>query len=301
MGTPGYMAPEQLEGGVLDERTDIYALGLVLYELFTGRRAFEAGSAAEMLQMQRDTTPSSLSSHVPGMDPATERAILRCLEPDPARRPASAKAVAAALPGGDPLAAALAAGETPSPEMVAAAGDTGALRPAVAWAALSATLIIAGVLVGFLGRYQITGFSPLPKEPAVLVAEAKALLAEAGHTHPPTDSAWGFSENVEYVQHLEKVDDPKRWERLGEGPDSGILFWYRQSPWPLETVDPGQGRKSPTDPPTDRPGMSIVWLTPPDAWFDSRSCHPSWRLKMEPMRRSTGGRFWTLPGTAAPH
>ena len=50
--------------------------------------------------------------------------ILRCLDADPARRPASAIAVASALPGGDPLAAALAAGETPSPEMVAAAAET---------------------------------------------------------------------------------------------------------------------------------------------------------------------------------
>lgn len=260
VGTPGYMAPEQLEGGELDERTDIYALGLVLYELFTGRRAFEAGSSAEMLQMQKETTPSSLSSHVAGMDPATERAILRCLEPDPSRRPASAKAVAAALPGGDPLAAAIAAGETPSPEMVAAAGDTGALRPAVAWAALAATAVIAAVLVGFLGRHQITGFSPLPKEPAVLVAEATALLAEAGQTDAPTDSAWGFSQNSDFLDSLEKVEDLDRWQRLGTGPDSGILFWYRQSPWPLEPVNPTASRKSPTDPPTDRPGMSIVWL-----------------------------------------
>ena len=52
---------------------------------------------------------------------------MRCLHPDPRQRPASALAVAAALPGGDPLAAALAAGETPSPELVAAAGETDGL------------------------------------------------------------------------------------------------------------------------------------------------------------------------------
>jgi hypothetical protein len=262
VGTPAYMAPEQLEGGELDERTDIYSLGLVLYELFTGHRAFEAESSAEMLRKQRETTPSSLSSYVAAMDPTTERAILRCLEPDPARRPPSAAAVAAALPGGDPLAAAIAAGETPSPEMVAAAGETGALRPAVAWSALAATAIGAAILAGFLGRNQITGFSPLPKEPAVLVAEAKALLAEAGQTDAPTDSAWGFTENSAYLDSLEDIDDPARWERLGTGPDSGILFWYRQSPWPLARVNFSSSRKSSADPPTDRPGMSIVWLDP---------------------------------------
>ncbi len=58
-----------------------------------------------------------------------ERIVLRCLQPDPRQRPASAMAIAAALPGGDPLAAALAAGETPSPELVAAAGETEGMKP----------------------------------------------------------------------------------------------------------------------------------------------------------------------------
>ena len=74
------------------------------------------------------------------LDPAIDRAIMRCLERDPAERPASALGVAAALPGGDPLAAALAAGETPSPEMVAASGSTSALRPVPAVAALAVAL-----------------------------------------------------------------------------------------------------------------------------------------------------------------
>ena len=78
---------------------------------------------------------SRATSTVRDLDPAIERVIVRCLEPEPARRPPSAMAVSAALPGGDPLAAALAAGETPSPEMVAAAGRTDAvpLAQAAAW------------------------------------------------------------------------------------------------------------------------------------------------------------------------
>src|SRR6187397_3101699 len=127
-GTPQYMAPEQVAGQALSERTDIYALGLVLYELFTGKRAFDAKDLNELARLQ-SSTPTSPSAHVTGLNPAIERAILRCVDPDPAKRPSSAASLAAALPGGDPLAMAMAAGETPSPEMVARAGGGGALRP----------------------------------------------------------------------------------------------------------------------------------------------------------------------------
>ena len=124
-GTPGYMAPEQLEGREVTTRTDVYALGLVLYEMFTGKRALTVDGAAPGGRAQNGAPPASPSTHIPDLDPAIERVILRCLERDPARRPPSAIAVAAALPGGNPLAAAMAAGETPSPDMVAAAGEAG--------------------------------------------------------------------------------------------------------------------------------------------------------------------------------
>ena len=85
----------------------------------------------EMAKLRSEKPPSHPSTLVKRLNPAVERVILRCLEPVPADRPASAMAVAAALPGGDPLAAALAAGETPSPQMVAAAGETAGLSPRV--------------------------------------------------------------------------------------------------------------------------------------------------------------------------
>ena len=122
-GTPGYMAPEQIAGKNVSTRSDIYALGLVLYELFTGKQAFSGDTAMEITRKQTTTLPTSPSSHVSNLDPAIESVILRCLEKEPKKRPESALAVAAALPGGDPLAAAVAAGETPSPELVAAAGE----------------------------------------------------------------------------------------------------------------------------------------------------------------------------------
>ncbi len=91
-GTPAYMAPEQHAGRQVSIQSDLYALGLVLYELFTGRRPFESAPATH-----REAQPAAPSSIVAGLDPAVEQIILRCLEKAPGDRPASAEAVAAAL------------------------------------------------------------------------------------------------------------------------------------------------------------------------------------------------------------
>src|ERR1035441_9529527 len=115
-----YMAPEQLKGTGVTARSDLYALGLVLYELFTGKRPYDAKSVQQLIDLQEAAHLTSMISVAADIDPVVEKVIRRCLDPDPAKRPANALSVAAALPGGDPLAMALAAGETPSPEMVAA-------------------------------------------------------------------------------------------------------------------------------------------------------------------------------------
>src|SRR6185437_10342671 len=151
-GTPAYMAPEQLAGKEVTERSDIYSLGLVLYEIFTGKRAFSAESLGELLQSRTSATVSRPSSFVKDIDPLVERVILRCLEGDPANRPASALAVAAALPGGDPLAAALAAGETPSPQMVAAAGQIEGMKPKAALFCIAGCVLALIVSLALMGR-----------------------------------------------------------------------------------------------------------------------------------------------------
>ena len=253
-GTPAYMAPEQLAGKEVTVRSDIYALGLVLYELFTGKQAFEAATPAELARLQRDSTPTSPASHVEGFDPAVERIIQRCLEVEPLDRPASALAVAAALPGGDPLAAALAAGETPSPEMVADAGATGALRPAIA------TLCLALILVGLAGRVFLAEGASLPGQvslelpPEALSVEARKIIDLAGYDEPPVDTAYGFEYDQDYLEHVREQPAQDRWKDLALVRPTPIYFWYRQSPRHLTTRN-YESRVRPDDPPAAVSGM----------------------------------------------
>ncbi|MEZ5285857.1 MAG: hypothetical protein R2712_13830 [Vicinamibacterales bacterium] len=93
-----------------------------MHEMFTGERPFSGSSVADWTHAHTSTPPVPPSTRLPELEGGVERVILRCLEKDPEARPRSASQVALALPGGDPLAAAVAAGETPPPEMVAAAG-----------------------------------------------------------------------------------------------------------------------------------------------------------------------------------
>src|SRR5439155_1162933 len=111
VGTPAYLAPEcLLDGRAPTVRSDLYSLGLVLYEVFTGRPTFEATTLREMIRLRREAKPVSPARHQRDIDPVIERLILGCLEKDPERRPRSALSVAASLPGGDPLTAAIARG-----------------------------------------------------------------------------------------------------------------------------------------------------------------------------------------------
>src|SRR5262245_24079161 len=227
-GTPAYMAPEQLAGAEVTPRSDIYSLGLVLYELFTGRRALEGQTIAELIAKREQAGITQPSAVVTSLDPAIDRTIMRCLQPDPARRPTSALAVAASLPGGDPLAAALAAGETPSPEMVAAAGTTSALRPMPALAGLVTTLGLLAVFATLSDRVQLTNRIPMPKPPVILAERAKEILTAIGHA-PGSDSAYGFmrANSLAYIgQHPEfGIKD-----RLAAGQPAALHFWYRGSP-----------------------------------------------------------------------
>jgi TolB-like protein len=86
MGTPAYIAPEQVEGLPLTTRTDVYAFGVVMYQMVTGLRPFEGGSPMAVAMKRITQAPDHPRKHVPDLDPLWNAVILRCLERSPAAR-----------------------------------------------------------------------------------------------------------------------------------------------------------------------------------------------------------------------
>jgi len=246
-GTPVYMAPEQLAGREVSIRSDLYSLGLILYEMFSGKRAFDG---------RRDrAAPPGLSSLVSDVDLAIERVILRCLSEDPGARPRSALAIAAGLPGGDPLAAALAAGETPSPDMVAAAGETEGFQ--VRTLVLLLALILAALppLVWLLGKVNLLQQLPLEQPPTVLAHLAAETIRGFGYTDRPVDTAFGFRTDTDVTAYAERHWKPEAIRRqISRDQPAYAFFWYLQSPRHLLPWEPGR-IVSPGDPPFISSGM----------------------------------------------
>ncbi len=283
-GTPAYMAPEQLAGRGTSVRSDLYALGLLLYELYTGKQAFQASTLAEMIRKHQEETPVRPSSIVRDLDPAVEKVILRCLEKDPRQRPALALQVASSLPGGDPLAAALAAGETPSPEMVAAAGEKGTLAPAVAWACLG-SFVLAVLLFALLAeRTMMHRQIPLEKPPDALVDRAKEIIKTVGYADRPADSAYGWLANRQYLRYLREKDTSlRRRERLAKGQPPAIIFWYRQSPR-LLVPENMRGEVEYEEPPTNISGMANVRIDAEGRLVGFRAVPPQYDAAKGPWR-----------------
>ena len=231
-GTPAYMSPEQLAGKEVTARSDIYALGIVLCELLTGKRPPLDVNSAEI-------------------DPLVERVIQRCLEPDPQMRPGSALAVAAALPGGDPLAAALARGETPAPEVVANAGPVEGLCPWVAVTCLAAVIVSLGLLCVLRQRCDLINQIPMENSSEVLAAKAREIAKSFGYTERPADTIYSWEYDEDYVRFAREQKNPPA--DLYDPYPPAVHFWFRQSPhYPInsdrdslmssfhrETLEPG--------------------------------------------------------------
>ena len=256
-GTPAYMAPEQLKGSGVTARSDIYSLGLVLYELFTGKRPYEATSVQQLIDLQDSVHLTSMISVAADIDPVVEKVIRRCLDPDPAKRPPTALAVAAALPGGDPLAAALAAGETPSPEMVAAAGTVEGMPRK--WAVLCLVLTIVCLFAQIPIRQRRTAIfrAALDRSPDVLAHQSRTAAESFGYTRKPADSYVSLEHRWDLVSYLRSLPEPRQWDDwyAAEAP---VLSIYRESPQPLDARP--FGIVTTLNPPPLTSGMATVIL-----------------------------------------
>ncbi|HEY7390279.1 MAG TPA: serine/threonine-protein kinase [Bryobacteraceae bacterium] len=256
-GTPAYMSPEQLKGSEVTARSDIYALGLVLYELFTGRRPYDGTTLKKLLEQQEAAQLTSMVSLATDIDASVEPCIRRCLDPDPAKRPANAISVAAALPGGDPLAAALAAGETPSPELVAAAGETEGLPLKYSVPCLVAVVLCLFAIPLLRQATDALQHTPVTYPPQVLAQKAREIAASFGYPRTPADSAVDLHDRADLVDYLKTLPEPHKWSEwlAAEVP---VFAEYRESSKPLYAEPFGQLTRD--NPAPIQPGMAAESL-----------------------------------------
>jgi serine/threonine-protein kinase len=192
MGTPRYMSPEQCRNVTsVDRRTDVYALGVVLYEMVCGTPPFVSDQMGELIVMQVTAPPPPPREHVPGIDPTLERVILRALAKDPDERFASMRDFSAALTaiarGADPFATgetAIAAG-APSTTLSGSAKELASndaldapARGGRRWVIAVAAVLAAGAGAAFL-------FARSPRAPAAALMPPTMPVA----TLPPAPDA----------------------------------------------------------------------------------------------------------------
>ncbi len=264
VGTPAYMAPELFHGEAASVESDVYALGLCLYELYTGRKLHDVGSLTALVEAHaRPARPPS--TIVPDLPSDVERVILACLSREPKQRPPSAIAVLAELPGGDPLAESLAAGQTPSPELIARAGGRGDVDPRFIAVALGVLVLSLSFLMSVDTDAKLIGRVPLPHSPEVLADRARSHLLAIGFDVDRVSAAHRFRRVLGRIEeiHARAPREPAWRAELARPRGAPLEFWYRQVPLPARLEPAGvKGRITWDDPPIVTPGMAQVRLDP---------------------------------------
>lgn len=190
LGTAGYMSPEQVRGAPVDHRTDIFALGCILYEMFSGRRAFLGDSSVATMNAILTQEPPALGAVGNGISPAMDRIIRRCLEKEPAQRFQSGHDLAYALEAVQEISS------TTERALSGGVGvqSTGRKIPGLGWVA---ALVLPATVIGFLvARILVPSGGGGASEPAA-DAHLTPLTFETGVEDSPTLAPDGKS--VAYI------------------------------------------------------------------------------------------------------
>ena len=255
VGTIAYMSPEQARAQEVDARTDIWSLGVVLYEMVAGRSPFAERSSSEVVAAILDREPEPLTRFAPQVPRELQRVVTKALRKDRDKRYQSIKDLQLDLE-------ALHKELPMQPSARADAGTAVGLRRAVA-ATLLGTVVIGLLLAGWArDRTSLTGRLALDQSPEVLAHEARGVLADLGYNDDARDRAGGFVYNTPFLTYLRNAEGPaKRWPRILAGRPPTILFWYRESPSPF-VVSAWNGWVAIDRPPASVPGMRRVSLDP---------------------------------------
>lgn len=239
MGTAQYLSPEQAQGGAVTAAVDIYAVGVMLFEMLTGSVPFDGDNAVAVAMKQVSEQPPAPSTIKPAVPPAVDSVVLRALAKDPANRYASAAEMLTALDAAEanPNVAghtARHAAFTPPPET----DDEG--RPRWIWAAALLGLVAAGVALALL----LGGGDDGVRVPTVIndaQGEATRKLREAGF-EVDVDQAFGPAADLDKVMS----QDPKAGTRADEGSSVTIVIGLGQEPVEIPDVT-GLGVKKATN------------------------------------------------------
>lgn len=262
LGTPAYMAPEQARGEPVDARADVFALGAVLYEALTGRRAFAGDDAVSALAEILLADPPALSSLRPDTPPALEALVHRMLSKDRDRRPRDGAEVAAALreaAGGPPrVHAALGSGEVPHLSVVvlgtrdAAAVDDRELGAVAAAHGVALARLPSGHRLATIRGGEATDRAQLARRlgAALFAASPDARIAIASGQARPQGSA-PLGEVVDRALALLRAlprggvvaDDPTARLLAGRAGAASVAMHgrARELSWLEQTVDADEG------------------------------------------------------------
>jgi Tol biopolymer transport system component len=272
VGTPQYMAPEQIEGKDVDARTDIFAFGCVLYELLTGQRAFDGKTSSSIMAAVLATKPRPIEELVPLTPPALERIVTRCLAKDPEDRWQTARDVAAELQwvgqGGSKVG------------LPAVVAGKRRVREGVAWAACAVAALVAG-------GFGVAWSKRAPAPPEIIRFHIEA-PPNTQNLSPPVISPDGrhvaFAADADgkrliWVRSLDSLDARSLAGTEGVlrpfwSPDSRMLAFMAGGV--LKKVDISGG---PPQTVADAPnGADGSWSQDGVIIFDGRSADPLWRV-----------------------